>query len=89
MSLNDRITTVSPKDVLSTAYAALSGAQGSSPQAQVMAAFVYASLIASGLGLDARLHLEKADRIIADADTHYSPEVRAARDFIKNELKGN
>ena len=85
--LIDRLTTVNPRAVLRSAYAALSGAQSLPPHDQVMGAFVYCRLVAEGCGLDTAELLAKADRIIRDADTAYQPEVSAARQYVTEELK--
>jgi hypothetical protein len=37
-------------------------------------------------GLDTRALLNKAERMAADADTHYAVEVRALRQYIKEQF---
>lgn len=70
------------------AYAALSGAQTHRPNAQVMGFAVAFLVTCEELGLTPSEVLNKASRLAREADVHYAPQVRALREYVRNELKG-
>lgn len=54
---------------------------------QVAAIAVAFTLYSEVLGISPSELINRAQRIIADADTHYTREAKALRDFVKEEVK--
>lgn len=83
----DQLNCAHPREVLLSAYAALSGAQDAAPADQVLGAAVLFLTFCEELKLDPSDMLVRAGKIRRDADNHYFANVRALREFIRNEIK--
>lgn len=82
----DQLNMVPAFDTVQTAYAALSGAQSAPPAQQVMAYAVLFYEACQVLRLDPSEMLDKARRLHATAQDHYSNELRALHLYLSEEL---
>lgn len=84
---HDQLNMAPAFTTVQTAYASLSGAQDSPPALQVMGVAVLFHEICSALRVDPGEMLDKARRLVRDAEDNYSLEVGALRAYITSELK--
>lgn len=83
----DRMNMVAAHPTLQTAYAAVSAAQEAAPGEQVMSFAVLFHEVCQHLRLDPSEMLDKARRVVRHAEDHFSLEIHALREYIKQELK--
>lgn len=86
MNLIDQLNTAGEAQVSRVAFGVVDRIQDEKPGLQVQAMAVLFLLLCDMYGLDVRRVLERADRVIHDADRKYRPEIGAIRDYIKGEL---
>lgn len=87
MRTNDVINSMSARDAVQLAYFTASELQDHRTPEQVAGVALYLNELCRVKGIDVCELLNKADRMAADADTHYAVEVRALRQYIKEEFK--
>lgn len=87
MSTKDQINTAAPRESVECAYFIASQLQGRTAANQVLGVAILLLALAEQIGLDKSQLLNQAERITTDADTYYTREVKALRDYIKGELK--
>ena len=76
-----------PFPALHAAFTALDGVQALPPHLQVIGLAVLFREMCVRLGLDISQVLNAAERIAHDADSHYTPHLRALHAYIDNEIK--
>lgn len=86
MNTSDVINSMTAKEGVQVAYFAASQLQDFRNAQQIAGVALYLNELCRVQGLDAREMFNKAERMAADADTHYAVEVRALREFIKQEF---
>lgn len=84
--VRDSIPHVKARECMQTGYAAISAMQDSTPDIQVVGLAMALGIICERAGLDVRTVLQAAERVIADADTFYTTEVRALRAYVDGEI---
>lgn len=83
----DQLTTVDPTTVSRTGVEMLTAIQEEKAATQVQTLSLMNLIVCQQLGLDPRKELERASRVMSDADGNDKPEVRALREYVKGELK--
>lgn len=86
MSAKNELAVTNARDAVTAAYQAVSTLQDFKPAQQVAGVSILFHIIAEQLGLSPSELLNKAERMTADADTYYSREVKALRDYVRGEL---
>lgn len=86
MTTRDQVNSMDPKRAVMAAYDIASKLQDFRKAEQIAGAALFLGEVCAVLGLDVReLHNQSA-RMAADADTFFSREVKALRDYIKGEF---
>ncbi len=86
-SIADRVRTASTvADLRQPAFTILDRIQHLDPADQVRSLFLTAAVYADVLGLDVKEELERAFRILGDAEAPYTYHVQAIRDFCEQEV---
>lgn len=86
MNTLDVINSMSAKDAVQRAYFTASQLQDHRDAEQVAGVALYLNELCRVHRLSPRELLNKAERMAADADTHYAVEVQALRAYIKEEF---
>lgn len=82
----DKLNFVAPIEAVRDAYAIVDRVQDLDGARQVAAIAVAFSLYAESIGISPSELINRAHRIVADADTHYTREAKALRDYVKQEV---
>jgi hypothetical protein len=82
----DQLGSVNPFQALRGMYALVSAGQEFRGAEQVVAASVYFLLMCEQLKLDPSEELHRATRVIERANLHYVEHVRAARQYITEQI---
>lgn len=82
----DQLNFVAPIDAVRDAYGIVDRVQDLTPGRQVAAIAVAFTLYAETLGISPSELINRAQRIVADADTHYTREAKALRDYVQQEV---
>jgi hypothetical protein len=82
----DQANMVNPRLTIQTAYAALSGAQSEPAPQQLIAYAILFNEACNVLRLDVSEMLDKARRCARIAEDHYSIEIHALREFLRQGL---
>lgn len=83
----DQLNTVPAIEAVRNAYAIVDRVQDLPGHQQVAAIAVAFTLYAEVLGISPSELINKAERIVRDADTFYTREAKALRDYVKEELR--
>lgn len=83
----DQLNMVPAHATLQTAYASLNGAQSAPTPQQVMGVAVLFHQLCVALSLDPSEMLDKARRVERHAQDHYSLELRALQQYIREEIR--
>jgi hypothetical protein len=83
----DRLNMVAPRDVLETAYSLITTAQDHPPHLAIAAIALLIHEISIQLRLPKGELMDKAERMAGDMHENYITELRALRQFIREELK--
>jgi hypothetical protein len=86
MNTLDVINSMRAADAVQRAYLTATQLQDHRDAQQVAGVALYLNELCRVHRLDPRELLNKADRMAADADTNYAVEVRALRQFIREEF---
>lgn len=87
-ALRDRLSSVSPKAAMTTAFVALDAIQALPAAEQVAGIWTLAFAFARDAGLDVSNLLNQTERRFADGDTFYQREGKALVEYIKEEVRG-
>lgn len=87
MKARYQLPTVNALMAVQAAYAAVSAVQTYTPGEQVAALAIALRVAAQHTGIGVGELLDKASRMDAHADTNYTREIRALREYIKNEVR--
>lgn len=87
MKARYQLPSVNPLTVVQAAYNAASSLQTFTPGEQVAAAAVLLKVMSERTGVSISELLNKAERMEKDADTNYTREIRALREYVKEELR--
>lgn len=83
----DSVTMASPREVAKSAFLMIDRIQSQQPGVQVQAIAALALLLMEEFGVNVRQELERAGRIMHDADKQLLVEFEVVRDYIRGELK--
>ena len=87
-TIRDRVVGFSsPSALREPIFKLLAGNQKESAEILVMAPAVYLILVCAELDICVREFLQRAERVVKDADHVYSHHMNAVRDYIQEELK--
>lgn len=87
MSHRDALNSMSPAKAVQVGYFTASQLADFRPAEQVAGVALFLSVMCEQLRIDPREVINKAARITRDADTYYTREVKALRDYIDGEMK--
>lgn len=83
----DKLNSINPLAAVQSAYVAVSAIQGMKPEEQVAGASLLLYVMASNLNLDISQLMDMSQRIRKDADSNYTIEIRALREYVREELR--
>ncbi|WAW09977.1 hypothetical protein NB640_12275 [Oxalobacter vibrioformis] len=83
----DSLNMVRPPEVVTAAYSLINTIQNIPKHDAVHALSLLMREVSSMLGVPVGELLNRADRIVGDLNTHYHSEIRALREYIKNEMR--
>jgi hypothetical protein len=83
----DKLNSTAAHQVAVVGFRVIDSLQDHPREMQLNALAVLYKLITEEFGLKHNDLLTRADLIIADADMYYSTEIKALRDYIREELK--
>jgi len=87
MKARYQLPIVNPLLAVQAAYAAASALQDYTPGEQVAGVAVLLNVMSERTGVSLSELLDKAQRMEKDADTNYTREIRALREYVKEELR--
>jgi hypothetical protein len=82
----DKLNFTAPQEAMRATYAAISTLQDFPAHLGVIAAAILIQEMSSVLRIPVSELLDKADRITRDLNDHYQPEIKALREYIKQEM---
>jgi hypothetical protein len=88
LNIGDRVRTASTVSTLrEPAYAVISRIQNTDPADQVRAIFLAATVAAEACKLDPHEEVERAKRMMSDAEGPHTIHIQALRDYAEGELR--
>lgn len=87
MSTKDDLNTLHPQAAIQAAYHIADRLQDFRPAAGIAGAALFLKVVCEELHLDLSDVINKSVRMGKDADTFFNREVKALRDYIKEELR--
>jgi len=84
---NDKLNSIKAGMAVQAAFQAVDAIQQFPSHQQVAGVAVLFTAITDGLGVCPSELIDKGQRISKDADTYFTREVKALREYIKGELK--
>ena len=83
----DRLHRIEPRQAAIAAYVGISALQNLPAHEQVAGVMVLAVVIAESSGIGLSEFIDQAKRIVKDADTYYTTEIRSLRAYTENEIR--
>lgn len=87
MDVKQKVNFVPAGEAVRVAYAALNTLQAERPEHQVVGLAVLFTVVSAELGISPSELINKAERMVAHNDTFFQREVKALRDYTREELK--
>lgn len=86
-TIRDQVAfSTSAEKIRKPAFEVINRIQGRTPGEQVVGTAVALVAICEAVGLEVHEIIHGAERIISDVDGPYSPEIRAIKEYAKNEI---
>ena len=83
----DKLNSTNPSEAMQVTYAALDRLQDFPSHLSLIAVSILLREMSAVLQLPVSELLDKAARVTSDLNEHYQPEIKALREFIKQEMK--